>query len=541
MRIGPFQFEYQGAQNKGRRQAPKSRIYHESEVLTPVKRQKLQATAQDQARNQSLVAWMVRKHLDYVSKFHFSFRTDKEPVNTVVNRIFRWHGAPRNLDYLGRFGRDEMFRLFELEKVLCGDAGLLKLDDLKLQAIESDLIAKGTALEGETLPDNINDSGLVVDTTGRVLQYAICNRGTNGGSRIFDHLEPTANIIFDGYWNRFSSQFRGVSPLSTAINTVQDIHESFEFNLIKAKMHALFGVAIMRKAEDGGNIGSASGAKTITPWIAEDRAWVVYDYCSYSGKTYLCQTAYSTTSESSFATDLAAGKWAEDTTGTGLNLDPRTINMLDLNPGEEPKMIESSTPSSQFVEGSYLFIQIAMLALDIPVTSFDSRRSSFSARIADLNEYEVSSGAKRTKNRYVRQDYSDWVLATIWNDPQTPWPLKKVGMAAGMTLRDIQEAAEWIPSGSPWLDKAAQVKGDQLAISMMIDNSIDAARRRGGNVFTNIDKQAIVQDYARKKGVSIATIQSGMRTVEEVVGDEAAKAEEDKEKDTPPDIPPDEN
>jgi len=535
MRIGPFMFGYQAVQDKGRRQAPKTRIYHEGEVLPPKARRKLQATTQDQARNVSLVAWMVRKHLDYVSKFHFSFRTDKPDTNDVVNRIFHWHGAPRNLDYLGRFGRDEMFRLFELEKVLCGDAGLLKLDDLKLQAIESDLIAKGTAKEGTELPDNVNDSGLVVDATGRVLKYAICNRGKNGATCEFDHLEPVANVIFDGYWNRFSSQFRGVSPLSTAINMVQDIHEGFEFNLVKAKMHALFGVAIMRQAQDGGNVGNASGAKTITAWVAEAYAWVVYDYCSYNGKLYVCQTAHSTTSESVFATDLTAGKWAADTTDTGLDLNPRAINMLDLNPGEEPKILESSTPSSQFVEGSYLFIQVAMLALDIPVTSFDSRRSSFSARIADLNEYEVSADAKRTKNRYVRTDYSDWVLATIWNDPQSPWQLRKIAAADGMKLRDIQEEAEWIPSGSPWLDKAAQVKGDQLAISMMIDNSIDAARRRGGNVFENIDKQAIVQDYARKKGVSIAAIQPGMRTVEEVVGDEVAKAEEDKEKNTPPD------
>ena len=232
LRIGPFRFGYQAVQNKGRRQAPKSRVYHESEILTKTLRRKLQATAQDQARNQSLVAWMVRKHLDYVSKFHFSFRTGKDATDALVNRIFYWHGAPRNLDYLGRFGRDEMFRLFEMEKVLCGDAGLLKLPELKLQAIESDLIAKGTEA-----PKEVNNSGLVVDAKGRVLQYAICNRGTNGAECKFDHLEPATNLIFDGYWNRFSSQFRGVSPLSTAINTVQDIHEALEFNLIKAKMH----------------------------------------------------------------------------------------------------------------------------------------------------------------------------------------------------------------------------------------------------------------------------------------------------------------
>jgi len=57
----------------------------------------------------------------------------------------------------------------------------------------------------------------------------------------------------------------------------------------------------------------------------------------------------------------------------------------------------------------------------------------------------------------------------------------------------------WIASGSPWLDKYRQAMGDELAINMMLDNSIDAARRRGGNVFENIDKQAIVIKYAAEK------------------------------------------
>ena len=509
--IGPFQFGYQAIQDKGRRQAPRSRVYHESEVLDKYKRLRLQATAQDQARNQSLVAWMVRKHLDYVSKFHFSFRSQKDGIDTLVNRIFRWHGAPRNLDYLGRFGRDEMFRLFELEKVLCGDAGLLKLDDLKLQAIESDLIAKGA-----DAPKGINDSGLVVDSTGRVLQYAICNRGSMGGECKFDHLEPARNLIFDGYWNRFSSQFRGVSPLSTAINTVQDIHEGFEFNLIKGKMHALFGVAIYRDALGDSGMGNASGAHNTRAWAAEAYDWVAGDYCVYLGKLYACASAHSTTTESVFATDLAAGKWTVDASDTGLNLDPRTVNILDLNPGEKAEVLESSTPSSEFVEGSYLFIQIAMLALDIPITCFDSRRSSFSARIADLNEYEVSSDYKRTKNRYVRKEYSDWVIETIWNDPQTPWPLRKVAAADGMNLRDVQESVEWIPSGSPWLDKYKQIQGDQLGISIGLDNAIDACRRRGSDVFDNIDKQAQVIAYAKEKGVPLVAAGSADRTVSEV-------------------------
>ena len=476
MRIGPFHFGYNAVEDKGRRQAPQTRVRHESDILTSTKRTKLLATAQDQARNHALVAWMVRKHLDYVSKFHISFRTDKPDLDTLVNRIFRWHGKPGNLDFGGRFGRDELFRLFELEKVLCGDAALLKLDELKLQAIESDLIAKG-----DKAPAGVNDSGLVVDEFGRVQQYALCKRPTTGSNPVFVRLAGRDEIIFDAYWTRFSSQFRGVSPLSVAINTVQDIHEAFEFNLIKAKMHALFGLAVKRDANGtGGDFGGAGGA----------------------------------TKETTSATAVA--------TGTTYDLNPRTINLLDLQPGESTEVIESKTPSSEFVEGSYLFIQIAMLALDIPVTSFDSRRSSFSARIADLNEYEVSCDSKRTKNRYVRQAYSDWVLATIWNTRDSAWKLGDVADRAGMTLRDVQEAVEWIPSGSPWLDKKAQLEGDQLGIDIGLDNAIDAARRRGQDVFDNIDKQAQVIAYAQAKGVPLLMGRSGDRTVGEIVKAEDA-------------------
>lgn len=480
MRIGPLYFGYNAVESKDRRQAPQRSVKHEHKVLTPEKRKKLQATAQEQARNHSLVAWMVRKHLDYVSKFHMSFRTDYTDLDNLVNRIFKWHGKPGNLDFGGRFGRDEFFRLFEMEKVLCGDAGMQKLDDLKLQAIESDLIAKGT-----NAPDGVHDSGLVLNEFGHVKQYAICTRPATGNKPVHHHLADRDQMIFDAYWTRYSSQFRGVSPLSVAINTIQDIHESFEFNLIKAKMHALFGVAIMRDASGtDGDIGGAAGATDET------------------------QSQEATASGATF------------------DLNPRAVNILDMNPGEDVKVLESGTPSSEFVEGSHLFIHIAMLALDIPVTSFDSRRSSFSARIADLNEYEVSVDWKRTKNRYVRQSYSDWVCEEIWNDPDTPWPLRRVAERNGMSLRDVQEAVEWIPSGSPWLDKYKQIQGDQLGIDIGLDNAIDAARRRGQNVFDNIRKQRQVIEYAREQGVPLIMGKSGDRTVAQIVQDEIAATQE---------------
>jgi len=457
------QFGYNAASDKGRRQAPQTRPKHERRIKTPKIDRKLTATTQDQMRNHALVAWMVRLHLDYTSSFHFEFRTNNDKLNTLVNRIFKWHGAPKNIDVAGRFGRDELFRLFELEKVTTGDAALIKIFDsdahtFKLQTVEHDMIAKGASTDANKIPEEVNEQGLVTNSVGGVDAYAICNRGESGQGVYYDHMEEEANVIFDAYWTRFGSQWRGVSPLTTAINTVQDISEAFEYNLVKAKMHAIFGMAILRKSNDG-DFGGAGGSEHETegtdPTVPGD--------------------------------------------GSELTLNPTEFSILDLNVDEDVKMLESGTPSSEFVEGSYLFIQIAMLALDIPVTFFDSRRSSFSARIADLNTYEVSAEPKRTKNRYVRTEYSNALLASIWNDPSSPWPLRRVAEEAGLSLLDIQTAVEWIPNGSPWIDKLKQVKGDELAIENRIDNTQDAAKRRGGDAFQNVDKTLAVELYEQRQ------------------------------------------
>lgn len=481
-------FGYNAVESKGRRQAPQKKVKHESLILTPKKRAKLQATAQDQMRNHSIVAWMIRKHLDYVSKFHVSFRTDNAELDQSVRSLLHWHGAPRNMDIARRFGRDEMLRFFELEKVLNGDAAIIKIaDGTRLQAIESDLIAPGSVPHGESLPAGINGSGLVVNAQGATDQFSICNRGPDGKAVMHDHLEPAENVIFDAYWTRFGSQFRGVSPLSTAINTVQDIHEGFEFNQIKAKLHALFGLAVMRGDGEGGDMGGAGGSLDET-----------------------------TTGGASSATD------------THLDLQPDSISILDMMQDDKVEVIESGTPSTEFVAGSYLFIQIALLALDIPVTSFDSRRSSFSARIADLNEYEVSAESKRTKNRYVLQDYSDWLIEQMWSDPR--WRIDAAADAAGMTQADVAHQIQWIHAGSPWLDKLKQINGDKVGIEIGLDNAIDAARRRGSDVFENIDKQAQVIAYAKEKGVPLSVASTSNTTIEDLITAAAAEgAEQDQE------------
>jgi hypothetical protein len=72
--------------------------------------------------------------------------------------------------------------------------------------------------------------------------------------------------------------------------------------------------------------------------------------------------------------------------------------------------------------------------------------------------------------------------------------------------------------------------GDELGISLGLDNAIDAARRRGGNVFHNIDRQAQVIAYAKEKGVPLVTGRTADRTVDDAVR-ETARDEAKKTKD----------
>ncbi|MCP4493414.1 MAG: phage portal protein [Gammaproteobacteria bacterium] len=474
-------FGYNATEDKARRQSPARRVRHESLELPPVKRKKLNATAIDQLRNHSLMGWMYRKHLDYVSRFNISVGTGDDGLDNLVRRIFAWHALPQNFDISGRYGRKEMFRLFEGEKLSQGDAGLiLDSGDLKLQTLESSLIYRGKGWEKKAEAKNkLNEDGVIVDDNGKILKFAVCKHSsaTSATDPEFVRLEDAENVIFDAYWTRFGSQFRGISPMSSALNSVQDIAEGFEFNQLKAKLHALMGIALFRESNASGDLGGAAGA----------------------------------TSETA-GTDATADQ-------TELDLNLRSLNLLDLAQDDKIELFESKAPSTEFVKGSMLFIQVAMLAFDIPMTCFDSRQSSFSARLADLNAYEKSNEWKRDKNKWKHQEYSNWILSELWKNGRG-FQLADVATAAGLSLRGVQESVEWIPSASAWLDKFKQLQGDEKAIDIGADNIIDVCRRRGTDFYDNIEKQARAEEYAKAAGVSLIKGGSGTRSVEEIEAEE---------------------
>jgi len=499
---------YNATVDKKRRQAPKSKVTAEKVVLGKADRSKLQATAQEQQRNHSLMAWMIRQHLDYVSSFKIQFKFDDEKVQPLVDalkKVFRMHAKPENFDVARRLGREEGFRFFEAEKTVCGDAAMVKVGApyYSLQMIESDLIAfpkigkkipssNNQSKKYNTIPVNVRDSvdevdGVVLNRVGAIDKFCICNRGFDGKQVSFDHLEKWNNVIFDCYYTRFSSQTRGVSPLSTALNTIQDLYEGFEWALLQHKVQSLFGIALMR------------------------------DYNGTEEKTDLNQSGLvgGAAVEAETTGDTSPEAAASTITTTLKDITPKETFIIDMDQKGKVETIESKSPSGEYINACGLTIQISLLALDLPLSTFDSRKSSFSAMIADRNLYEKSCKTKIEKNKWCRQEYSNFVVDSFWYDKK--FQLAKVAASCGVTdIEVVKEMVEWISSGFPWLQKLQEINGDCKAIAGGLDNAIDATRRRGGDVFENIRKNAMVLKAAKDAGVPIVYGDSGQRTAEEI-------------------------
>jgi len=193
---------------------------------------------------------------------------------------------------------------------------------------------------------------------------------------------------------------------------------------------------------------------------------------------------------------------------------PNEMLMVDMDTKGRIDTIESKTPSAEFKDFTEFVIRLSMLALDIPYSAFNSATSSFSSMIADQNMYEVSCKWKREKNQWKRHEYSDWLLSSIWNDESSEWPLRQVAQAAGINrLRELQSLIEWVPAGFPWLQKLQEVQGDIKAISVGLDNPIDACKRRGGDFFINIQKTADAYNYAESLGVPLMIGEPGQASI----------------------------
>lgn len=449
-------------------------------VLTSQKREQASATAREDRRNMSILAWMIRRHLDNVSRFTPTFRLpgdapEIKAVNAAVKQMLDWHGRRRQFDVLGRHGRNEWLRMFEACKVIEGDAGGLKVKGGKLQGIEGDRIRKPTGAGADSKVQaqvkDVTEEGMTFNPDGTRKAFCLCKR-EGKSNLVFERLVPADEMVFDAYWpDRFDSN-RGVSPLLTALNEGADVRETWEWLVLKAKASALFGLAFTRTSDD--DIFPTQGDPATSPPKNESAA-------------YTAQVAAAVKS--------------------------RGLINLDLDVGEDVKEIQSSTPNPNVIPFTRELIRSILLALDIPFTFYDSLTASFSARIADRNEYEECCEWKRDKNIDVLDEiYGGWLLP-MWEQAD----LRGFGTIlarAGISVEEVAAALRWVPAGRPWLDRSNEMSGHILALTAGVTSTPRICAAYGEDAYEIAEEQ---KDYLEKAGQPLLYASGGQVAVQAIM------------------------
>jgi capsid protein len=477
-----YSLGYNAVDDTTRRRKTTKKTAAEINVLTPRKREQGAATARDDRRNMTILAWMIRRHLDNVSRFTPYFRvvsqtpqaqSESQNVTLAVRTMLAWHARRKQFDALARHGRDEYMRMFEACKVLSGDCGSLKVAGGKSQGVEGDRIKKPSAFDGDKKTQkklkDVSDEGLTFNPDGTRKEFCVCKR--DGSTLHFERLVPDDEMIFDAYWpERFDSN-RGVSPLLAALNEGADVRETNEWTISKIKNSGIFGLAFTRTSSD--DIFPTQGDPNGTAQSTESGAYSV---------------------------QLAAA------------VKSRGMINLDLDPGDTVDEIESKTPNPNVAPFVREIIRSVLLALDIPFTFYDSLSSSFSARIADRNEYEESCEWKRAKNQDVLHEIYDWVIP-MWAEADLHG-FGKVLKSAKIPPEEIAATLRWVPAGRPWLDRSNEMSGHILALAAGVTSTPRICAAYGDDAYQIAAEQ---KEYLDTAGIPLLYAQGGQVPVNDLL------------------------
>lgn len=410
---------YDAVDPKNRRKAPTGLLRSEDGETTQADRDKLVSGHRDTHRNFSLLAWMIRRHLDYVTTFAFRPKTGNKELDKRLRELVREKGKRANFDVAGRHGLHRSLRLAELRRTVDHDVLAVRQNDGRIQWIEGDRIRVG-----QDPPASVDVSkitrGVLTNDAGKALAYAVCRRGRVGllntdTNFIFEKMVPAQNAYLHAYYDRFD-QVRGVSPLAAAINEFRDSYEFLDLARAKMKISQLFALALYRDVVDD---------------------------------------------------EKPSDRLSEDGDGYEVDLGKGPLK-IELRPGDKADFLESKTPSAETQQFCELVIQIALKSLDIPYSFFNESFTNYSGSRGALLQYERSTQSKRAENIDLLDWYTSWRLIMCLVDGELP----------GADPNALINAWEWHAAGVPWLDPLKEILAMKEEVAMGVNSRTRILRER---------------------------------------------------------------
>ncbi len=167
---------------------------------------------------------------------------------------------------------------------------------------------------------------------------------------------------------------RGISPLTSALNSFRDTYEAFDYALAKSKINQLFGLAFKRDGgEQLGELGFGD---------AEEE-----DETDETDET-------DAANEPRYNVDISQGS-----------------PVLDLDPGDSVDILESKTPSTEFQQFMTMTIMAALKSLDIPFCFYNEAHTHYSGSRQAWLQYEHAAVDKRLNLQEFLEEAVRWRLA----------------------------------------------------------------------------------------------------------------------------------
>ena len=444
-----FMFGYDAVEDRKRRKSPSSTMKSEDAVLKRDQRRKLSNSNKDINRNFAIASWAIRKHLDYVCSFTFKARTGDEGLNRDLEELVEWWHRKENFDIAARHPMHRFLRICEICRTLDGDMLVSKLTRTgKVQGIQGDRIFTPRGDISQKKKGTRVVHGALINKPGRSLGYFIHNRKEKGTGFEPDYQYlPAHKVIHHGYFDGFD-QTRGISPLSSAVATYQDIYENFDYSLAKMKVAQMFGLAIYRDAIDPlDRPDEDDEEEEVDPEDKRDG----YDVDFGKGPIF-----------------------------------------LDLEPGDRAEFLENKTPSNETREFSEVMIAVALKSLDIPYSFYDEGHTNYSGSRQGMLLYNQSATEKRKDNATLLDHLHAWRFRIFHADDYLRLPSR-------MTLADLKW--EFIHKGLPWLDPAKEQKAHSGAIKDRLMSRQQICKMNGRDFYKVVDELAEEESYIKKKGL----------------------------------------
>ncbi len=437
---GDTNFEYDAVKDTGRRRSPRRTIRNEDGQLKKNARRTLQATTRDLRRNFVMTRWAIAKHLDFVCDHTFQANTGDEAFDKVLSEFVEMASKKENFDISGRYNLKKYARLAEASRLVDGDIMSIRIRGGFLQAIESDKIRTH---EGDSYsyvnPDNPEMQnwihGVKVNKYGKPLAYAVHSRQET--QYHFEKNVSSNKVIPLGFYDRFD-QVRGISPLAAAIDTLQDLHESYDYALAKSKVAQLFSLAITR------------------------------------------------TADMSFSDDGDPASQAMNEGDRDFSFD-KGPQILDLDENEDAKFLSTNTPEADTQAFWQHMSSLVLKSLGIPYSFWEENHTNFFGSRSALILYLRSVEPWREDQVEFRNQWLSWRL--------------KVGQLKGeIQLPSWFEVDaspwSWTPRGIEYWNPQQEVNADILAIENKLRSRTEIRKERYGD-----DWETVVRTLAREQEV----------------------------------------